>query len=121
MTPTLSIILAILGGIVYGAMTYLAVNAYFTMRKQQKLIIGMSGVLFKVFAVISAMKLQSLFDQIGSMKQTMQTLVSAERFEEAQKLQAAIAHQEKEAKESLKMFNETFGDVTEASITKVSL
>lgn len=121
MTPTLSIIiLTILGSIAYGAMTFFACSAYFTLRKEHKLIVGMSDVLFNVFAVVSAMKLQGKFEQIESMKRTMQTLVDAERYEEAQKLQTAIAHQEKEAMESLKTFNETFGHVAEVNITKIN-
>lgn len=87
----------------------LVISAWFRLRKFGTDMHDLQKMSAKVYAIVSALKLQSTFDQLNEMKNTLRQLVQAEQFEEAAKLKEIVEKQEREALESLKEFQETFG------------
>ena len=106
---TIEFVISLFGGIAYGLMSYFAISAWFRLRKLGTDMHDWQEVSAKVYAIVSALKLQSTFDQLNEMKDTLRQLVQADQFEEAAKLKEIVKEQERAALESLKEFQETFG------------
>lgn len=106
---TIEFVIHLCGGIAYGLMSYFAICAWFRLRKLGTDMHDLWKVSAKVYAIVSALKLQSTFDQLNEMKNTLRQLVQADQFEEAAKLKEIVEKQEREALESLKKFQDTFG------------
>lgn len=96
-------------GVIAGLVSYFAIGAWFRLRQFSSDIRDLQKVSVKVYAIVSALKLQSTFDQLNEMKNTLCQLVQAEKFEEAAKLKEIVEKQERAALDSLKEFRETFG------------
>ena len=67
------------------------------------------------------MNSKKLKKQIEKMKAAMSVLVKNEKYIEAAKVKKDIVRQEEMAMESLKEFNETFGDIAEVNVTKITI
>lgn len=104
----MNFVLCLCGVIAYGLASYFAISAWFCLRKFGSDMHDLQKVSVKVYAIVSALKLQSTFDQLNEMKNTLCQLVQAEKFEEAAKLKEIVEKQERSALESLKEFRETF-------------
>lgn len=115
----LHIILLIVGLVCYCAMTFFAVNAWFTLRRQHDLIHGTAKTVAKIFVQLSAMKIQSSFDKIEKMRTLLNALVENEDYEEAEKLKAAIAHAEEETQKSIDALSETCGVEIDMKVIKI--
>ena len=101
--------LAICEVIAYGAMAYLAITAYVRLRRVGSKLDGLQAATAKLCALVSAVKLQSDFDHINDMKDTLRQLVEAEQYEDAAKLKAVIAEQEELALKNMKALQDSFG------------
>lgn len=95
--------------IAYGAMAYLAITAYVRLRHVGSKLDELQATTAKLCALVSAVKLQSDFDHINDMKDTLRQLVEAEQFEDAAKLQAVIAEQEELALKNMKAIQDSYG------------
>lgn len=101
-------VIALFGVIAYGLMSYFAISAWFRLRKFGTDMHDLQKVSAKVYVIVSALKLQSTFDQLNEMKNTLRQLVHDEQFEEAAKLKEILEVQESEALKGLKAFQKTF-------------
>ena len=106
---TMNFVLCLCGVIAYWLVSYFAVSAWSRLRKFGSDMHDLQKVSAKVYAIVYALKLQSTFDQLNEMKDTLRQLAQDEQFEEAAKLKEIVEKQEREAQESLKEFRETFG------------
>lgn len=105
----MNFVLVFCGVIAYGLMSFFAISAWFRLRRFDTDMHDLQKVSANVYAIVSALKLQSTFDQLNEMKNTLRQLVQAEQFEEADKLKEIVEKHEREALEILKKFQETFG------------
>lgn len=101
--------LSICMGTAYVAMAYLAITAYVRLRHVGLQLDELQAATAKLCALVSAVKLQSDFDHINDMKDTLRQLVESERFEDAAKLQAVIAEQEELALKNMKALQDSYG------------
>lgn len=120
MTTTI-LILTVTGSIAYFAMTFFATEAWFRLRRMQKDINHMKAAQQKCLMLTMGEHLRSNFNEVNSMRKTMQELVENEDFEQAEKLKAVLAKAEAGALSALKQFKETFGDdIVEIEATLIS-
>ena len=111
----------VMGIITNAVLIVMAVFALFRLRHQSQNLKATWSVLFKVFAMVSEIKIERSFEQIEKMKATMSVLVKNEKYIEAAKVKKDIVRQEKMAMEAVKAFNETFGDIAEVGVTKITI
>jgi len=106
--------------VTYGCMSFFAVNTYFRLRRQQRDLDHIKKVLARIFAITMGEHLRSNFDHLNKMKKTLQKLIENEQYEDAKRMQALIAEQERQAMKALHSFQDEFGDdVVKMEITKV--
>lgn len=105
----------------YAATAFLAIRAYFMLRRQRECIERMDARLSNVHQAQTAMILKESFDQIAQMKADMASLVEREEFEAAKQLQQLIETQEKSVHASLDYYKKCFGDNAEVFQVKIQL
>lgn len=105
----------------YAATAFLAIHAYFMLRRQRECIERMDVKLSKVYQSQAVIILKGCFDQIEQMKADMASLVEREEFEAAKQLQQLIESQEKSVRASLDYYKKCFGDDAEVFQVKIQL
>lgn len=117
----LELIIEVIAPISYAVLTFFAISAWFNLREQRRDIRRLQFEQVRIFAMISAVKLQGDFDQLLQMKNKMADYLEREQYEKAQHLKELIAQQEEQTRIALKLFNERFGDIAGVSVEKVEL
>ena len=98
-----------------------AISAWFNLREQRRDIRRLQFEQVRIFAMISAVKLQGDFDQLLQLKNKMADYLEREQYEKAQHLKELIAQQEERTRIAIQLFNERFGDIAGVSVEKVEL
>ncbi len=109
----LKIIAAVTELIAYLAMSSFTVSAWCCLREQKRNIISIKEMQTRLFALTFAIKLQGEIDQVGRMEHTKDNFIKEEQYEEAQRLQEAIAKMQEHVRDSIRTYNELFGDFSE--------
>lgn len=107
---TLKIIAYIMTVLANGMLAYTAIALYFKMRRMQKDMDLMKGLLRNMFAMTMSGHVQNTFDQVDKMKKTLQELVENEQYEDAEHLHNAIEKAQEGAMKQLETFKKLFGD-----------
>lgn len=116
---TLKIIAYIMTVLANGMLAYTAIALYFKMRRMQKDMDLMKGLLRNMFAMTMSGHVQNTFDQVDKMKKTLQELVENEQYEDAEHLQNAIEKAQEGAMKQLEILKEHFGEeIIEINIAK---
>lgn len=109
----LKIIVAVTELIAYLAMSFFTVSAWCCLREQKRNIISIKEAQTRLFALTFAIKLQGEMDWIVRMEHTKDDFIKTEQYEEAQRLQEAIAKMQEHVRDSIRTYNELFGDSSE--------
>lgn len=109
----LKIIVAVTELIAYLAMSFFTVSAWCCLREQKRNIISIKEAQTRLFALTFAIKLQGEMDWIVRMEHTKDNFIEAGQYEEAQRLQEAIAKMQEHVRDSIRTYNELFGDFPE--------
>ena len=117
----LRITLFVVSTVCYGAIIFFTLRAYRRLQRQQEDMKELKFVSFRVFAIVSALKLQVELDMIAKMKQAMKDCIEQEDFEEATRLKELIDRQEKQATQLVKEFKDAFGGMFEICTFKIPL
>lgn len=115
----LNIIFTIVAIIANGALTYFAITAWFELRRLKRDFTGMKRAMSIVTTITMGEHVKSNLDQLNEMKETFIKLVEEERYEEAERLKAAIAKVERNAKAAMERFEDICGDRCEIIVTKL--
>ena len=103
------------------ALIAFCITSFMVLRQMIKDINHLKTAQQKCLMVTMAEHLRSNFNEVNTMRETMQELVENEDFEQAEKLKAVLDKAEADALSALKQFKETFGDdIVEIEATKIS-
>lgn len=109
-------IVAIIGN---AAVTYFAITAWFELRRMKRKLTGMERAMTVVTTITMGNQVKDSFDTLNKMKETFNQLIENEQYEEAERLKAAIANMEQNAKAAMEHFKDICGDNCEIVVTKV--
>ncbi len=117
---TTLIIFRIMASIVNGLLIGLAITVYFYMHRHQQKMKDITNMLVRLFVITMGEHLRHNFDQLKEMKEVLQELIAAERYEDAKRLKAVIDDHAQQTLEELRRFKEEFGDkVIKMDLTKI--
>ena len=108
----LNIILSIMAIIANCFLTWFAITAWFELRRMKR-------AMAVVTTITMGNHVKDSFEQLNEMKAAFHQLVEEERYEEAERLKAAIANAERNAEHALKKLKDICGDSCEIVVTKV--
>lgn len=115
----LQIILFGLGAIAYLTTSYLAVSAYFYLRRQHEYIQKMKMSLEKILMISMSDHVRDNFSELNELQKTYAELIQREQYEEAKELKSFIQEAEESAVKSMHNFQDIFGvDVCKIIVTK---
>lgn len=115
----LQIILFGLGAIAYLTTSFLAVSAYFYLRRQHEYIQKMKMSLEKILMISISDHVRDNFSELNELQKTYAELIQREQYEEAKELKSFIQEAEESALKSLRNFQDIFGvDVCKIIVTK---
>lgn len=104
------VILTVASCVAYLFLTFFTCHAYLRMKRQESEQNEMKIMLMKILAITMGEHLKSSFESVNDMKEALEELIEAERFEEAEKLKSVIADAERGAFMELERFRKHFGD-----------
>ena len=107
---TLQIIAYVMATLTNGILAYTAMALHFKMRRMQKDVDLMKGLLRHMFGMTMSGHVQNTFDQIDKMKKALRELIENEQYEDAKHLQDAIEQAQECAMKQLESFKKLFGD-----------
>lgn len=107
---TLQIIAYVMATLANGILAYTAMALHFKMRRMQKDVDLMKGLLRNMFAMTMSGHVQSTFDQVEKMKKALRELVENEQYEDAEHLRNAIEQAQEAAMKQLESFKKLFGE-----------
>jgi uncharacterized protein YqgV (UPF0045/DUF77 family) len=105
--------------IAFASMSFFVAYAITVLRNLRRAVYGLKRHVTIMETIIMGEHVRNNFEQLNEMKETFTRLVEDERFEEAERLKAAIANAERNAKAALKHFKDVCGDnLCEVIVTK---
>lgn len=118
---TLRIILFVLGGISYMAVTFFACGAWNRLRRMERRQKDMFCNSTNALMLIMGQHLRSDLDQLSSMQHDLRNLVEREQYEAAEQLKSLIARQQKSISQSVENMRKQFGDAFKVVNTTIAL
>ncbi len=115
----MNIILSILAGFAYGVTAWMAISAYFTLRRLVKDVRTLIVVNEKTRMLLQSLIIKQNLEEITKLRKMQLACVEHEDFETAQRLKETLEAQEKNVNESIDAFNREFGDMVEIQIQKI--
>ena len=116
---TLKIIAYIMTVLSYGILAYTAIALYFKMRRMQKDMYMTKEVLREIFGMTMSLHVDSKFDQVEKMKETLQELIENEQYEDAERLRNAIEQAQEAAVKQMEILNKYFdSEIIEINMVK---
>ena len=115
----LNIILTIVTIIANCFLTWFAITAWLELHRLKRNLTGMERAMAVVTTITMGNHIKDSFEQLNEMKAAFRQLVEEERYEEAERLKAAIANAERNVEQSLKKFKDICGDSCDIVVTKV--
>lgn len=117
----LKIIFYIVGMACFGTLTFFACSAFINMRRQQMTISSTHHLLRHIMAMQIDNNIEVKLQQITRMKQMLQQLIEADRFEDAEMLKKKIVECEQVINNQVQFMKSELGDVCEVRYTSVSI
>jgi len=116
---TLKIIAYIMTVLSYGILAYTAIALYFKMRRMQKDMYMTKEALREIFGMTMSLHVDSKFDQVEKMKETLQELIENEQYEDAERLRNAIEQAQEAAVKQMEILNKYFdSEIIEINMVK---
>lgn len=103
----------------YGILAYTAIALHFKMRRMQKDMYMTKGALREIFGMTMSLHVDSKFDQVEKMKETLQELIENEQYEDAERLRNAIEQAQEAAVKQMEILKKYFdSEIIEINMVK---